>query len=368
VWDLLTLQPPGARPLIRAPLVGDAYEFGTQAYRAGVYAGAVEQGVPPGVPVIVSDDPAAWRAAAWTAGRNPFIGVVHGELAEYDELVRRYAPYVSAFVGVSHRVTQRVRSVLGHDRIPTVTIPCGIRLPDMPRRAHTRGDPIRLVWVGRMREEAKRVSDLPKIAACLRERRAPFSMDIMGDGEERPSLAEEISRRGLGELVRLHLWGTPTAVESLLGGADVLLLPSNREGMPITVMEALSLGCAIVASRVSGVEDYENHALANGCFWVHDIGNVEAAASAIERAAETNPDSRAARARALAEAEFSVERTVEHYQRLIHELRPPQSLLPSVLDRHPTLRRLVSMPVAAQRIARLWSSGRYRRPERASAQ
>ena len=368
VSDLLTLSHPGERPQIVSPEVSDAYEFGTEAYRAGIYATAVRNRVPAGVPLIVSDDPAAWRAAAWTANRNPFIAVIHGELGGYDLLVSRYAPFVSAYVGVSQRVTRRVRAVLGHDRIPTATIPCGIRMPEMPQRMRSRSDPIRLAWVGRMQEEAKRVSDLPKIAACLRSRGVRFSMDIMGDGEQRPLLVEGISRARLNELVRLHPWGTPTEVQALLREADVLLLPSNREGMPITVMEALSVGCAVVASRVSGVEDYERHPLAARCFWVHEIGNVEEAVAAVERATETDSSRRASSARALAETEFSVSRTVEHYTRLARNIRKTESLRPSIIQRHPALRAIVSMPVAAQRIARLWSMGRYHRPQRIVAQ
>jgi glycosyltransferase involved in cell wall biosynthesis len=363
VWDLLTQRDPAARPHLEAPTVGDGYEFGTEAYRAGIYASAVRKGVPAGVPLIVSDDPGAWRAAAWLAGRNPFIAVVHGELDLYDRLVQHYAPHVSAFVGVSHRVTRRIRNLLGHDRIPTVTIPCGIRLPSMHRRVHAPSAPIRLAWVGRMQEEAKRISDLPKIAACLRERGVPFAMDIMGDGDQRQTLTEDIFRRQLTDVVRLRPWGTPAEVQSLLSDADLLLLPSNREGMPITVMEALGLGCGVVASRVSGVEDYEHHLLAADCFWVHAVGDVSAAATAVQRAAEIDPAHRSARARALAEAEFAVERSVERYEPLVRELPVRESLRPNILARGHTLRRAVSMLVAAQRIARLWSSRRYRRPE-----
>ena len=213
----------GVRPHLAAPAVGDAYEFGTEAYRAGIYAAAVRESVPPGVPVITSDDPAAWRAAAWLAGRNPFIGVVHGQLDEYDALVRRYAAHASAFVGVSQRVTRRVRAVVGHDRIPALTIPCGIRLPELPRRTGARGGPVRLVWVGRMREEAKRISDLPKIATSLRDRGVPFVLDIMGDGEDRPALLAELARLKLTDVVRVRPWGAPADVQSLLSAGDVLV-------------------------------------------------------------------------------------------------------------------------------------------------
>ena len=123
-----------------------------------------------------------------------------------------------------------------------------------------------------------------------------------------------------------------------------------------------------IASRVSGVEDYEHHPRATGCLWVHEIGDVSAAATAIERAATIDTDHRTRQARALAEAEFSAQRSVERYEPLLRQLRGAASLLPPWMDRHPALRGLVSMPVAAQRIARLWSRGRYRRPERVAVQ
>jgi glycosyltransferase involved in cell wall biosynthesis len=187
-------------------------------------------------------------------------------------------------------------------------------------------------------------------------------MKIMGDGEERPNLLEDIARNGLTGVVRVLPWGTPAEVQLLLREADLLLLPSNVEGMPIVVMEALALGCAVVASRVSGIEDYEDHALAPGCFWVYTVGDVSAAATAIQRAQEVEAAVRRARARAFAETEFSIARCVERYTSFIRELSPSMRLQPSLIERHPVLRSLVSVPVAAQRVARLWARGRYNRP------
>jgi hypothetical protein len=147
-----------------------------------------------------------------------------------------------------------------------------------------------------------------------------------------------------------------------LQASDVLLLPSNREGMPITVMEALSHGCAVVASRVSGVEDYEHHLLAPGCFWVHTVGDTDQAAAHVEAARALDPRVRAERARRLAEAEFSVERTVERYAALLSQLAATRSMPRNALERGGALTRFVATAVASERVLRLWVTGRYRRP------
>jgi glycosyltransferase involved in cell wall biosynthesis len=361
VADILAAEPVADRPTLTTPLVGSAFEFGTEAYRASVYARALVAGVPASVAVLVGDDPAAWRAAASLSQRNPFIAVIHGEWAGYDALVRRYERSISAFVGVSNRVTQRVRAVVPNARVPIVTIACGIRSRDNVQRVPGADVPLRLAWVGRMSEEAKRVSDLPKIAAALRERGIPFSLEIMGDGEERALVADSIRQRNLESHVTLLPWGTPAEVQQLLARVDVMLLPSNREGMPITVMEALGLGCGIVATRISGIEDYAEHPAAEGCLWTYPVGDVAAAAAAIDLAANTDPAERVRRAKQLATLEFSAARAVERYTELIAAL-PKTHYTPGGTSWRERIARALSYPVAAQRIVRVWSTGRFSRP------
>ena len=87
--DLFAAVPASQRPTIIAPEVGDSFEFGTSAYRAAEYTAAVVANVPAGVPMIVSNDAATWEAGAHVCGRNPMIGVLHGNYVGYDRLVTR---------------------------------------------------------------------------------------------------------------------------------------------------------------------------------------------------------------------------------------------------------------------------------------
>jgi glycosyltransferase involved in cell wall biosynthesis len=363
VADILAAEAASDRPTLTTPVVGSAFEFGTEAYRASIYARALVAGVPAAVPVLVGDDSATWRAAASLSWRNPFIAVIHGEWPGYDSLVRRHQQSISAFVGVSDRVTRRIRALVPNTEVPVATIACGIRLRNNFTRAVVRDRPLRLAWVGRMREEAKRVSDLPKIAAVLRDRGLAFSLEIMGDGEERSLVADRIRELQLEEHVTLLPWGTPAQVQHLLARADVMLLPSNREGMPITVMEALGLGCGVVATRISGIEDYADHPAAEGCLWTYPVGDVEAATVAITRAASVDPAERARRAERLAALEFSAARAVDRYSELIARLPAPRHR-PHDTRWREGVSRLFSYAVAAQRIVRMWSTGRFHRPAR----
>ena len=350
----------GALPGLRLiePLVGPEFEFGTEAYRASVYARALVAAVPDGVPVITSDDPAAWRAASWLARRNPAILVVHGDYRGYYERLERYGPGAAAIVPISRRIEMRIRErSLGGGALVEY-IPTGVVLEHRSEHAaHDDGGPARLLWVGRMDEDSKRVSDLPRIAARLRERGVDFRLTLVGDGAARAALEAAVDDESLRDRITFHGWAGSDDVHAMLGRSDVLLLPSNREGLPVAMMEALSAGCAVVASRVSGVEDYESHPLADGCLWVHFVGDVDAASRLAGEALAIPRAERARKARALADAEFSIERCAERYAELVARLpRAPANGHPMGPVRQHLI-ELASAPVAAQRRLRLWARG-----------
>ena len=341
------------------PPVGPEFEFGTEAYRAAVYARALLDVVPEGVPVITSDDPAAWRAASWLASRNPAILVIHGDYDGYYSRLERYAPIASAIVPISRRIEERIRERSLGAAARVEHIPLGIALGEARAESPSaRDDVLRLLWVGRMDESSKRISDLPRIATRLRERGAGFLMTFVGDGADRPALESAVNAANLRDRIRFHGWASSRDVHAMLRESDVLLLPSNREGLPVAMMEALAAGCAVVASRVSGVEDYESHLFAKGSLWVHDVGDANRAAELVAQALAVPRAERIRRARALAEAEFSIERCAERYTELIAHLpatRTPGRALGSFRKR---LIELVSAPIAAERRLRLWAADR----------
>jgi glycosyltransferase involved in cell wall biosynthesis len=351
------------QPQIVAPVVGSRYEFGMEAHRAGVYASAIVRHVPVGVPTVVSDDPAAWRGGAGLAGRHPFVPVMHSDDEHYYSLFRRYGRAAAGVVCVSTRVARRTTPLVHGCDIPVATIPCGTRLRRCAQEPAVVDGAVRLIWVGRMVEGQKRVSDLPRIVARVRALGLDCVLDVVGEGPARGPMEEALARGGggLADRVRFHGWLGTAEVWLRLAESDILLLPSNFEGMPVVIMEALGAGCAVVGTRISGVEDYEHHPLAEGCYWLYAVGDVEAAAQAVVTAARVPRDERRRRARSLAEAEFTIERCVERYSAFLGGLRvSPGSgsgWSGSGLRRH--LVSALSVPVAAQRMARLWARGAY---------
>jgi glycosyltransferase involved in cell wall biosynthesis len=82
---------------------------------------------------------------------------------------------------------------------------------------------------------------------------APVRFFSVGRGPLEAELAAAAHARGLDE--HFVFLGTRTDTARLMAGADVLVLPSHQEGLPVALMEAMSAGLPVVATIVGGVPD-----------------------------------------------------------------------------------------------------------------
>ncbi len=113
-------------------------------------------------------------------------------------------------------------------------------------------DEVLALTVANMRSE-KGYDVLLEAAAVVVASGAPVRLAAVGRGPLEAELSAEVKARGLGD--RLHLLGTRTDTARLMAGADVFVLPSHQEGLPVALMEAMSSGLPVVATRVGGVPD-----------------------------------------------------------------------------------------------------------------
>ena len=81
---------------------------------------------------------------------------------------------------------------------------------------------------------------------------------FVGDGELRDALHRMAIDLGVERACRFV--GVRQDIADILAAADVMVLPSLSEGFPFVLLEALAMGCPVVASRVNGVPELiENH-------------------------------------------------------------------------------------------------------------
>jgi glycosyltransferase involved in cell wall biosynthesis len=82
---------------------------------------------------------------------------------------------------------------------------------------------------------------------------------LAGIGPTRPDLEAQVTRLGLQKHVTFLGLVSRSELPALLARTDVVVLPSYWEGLPVSLIEALSAGKAIVASRVGGNPELVTH-------------------------------------------------------------------------------------------------------------
>ncbi len=122
---------------------------------------------------------------------------------------------------------------------------------------------------------------------------------IAGDGPLLWDVARDVARRGLAGAVRLL--GHRADLPELMAAADLLVLPSRFEGLPLVALEAMAAGLPIVASDVPGNAEMLEHGHSG---WLSPAGDAAAFAATIVSAL-SDPDRLAAVAAAGIERQQS---------------------------------------------------------------
>jgi glycosyltransferase involved in cell wall biosynthesis len=296
------------------------YEFGTEMYKTHVYADLLYENVPFQTPVILSDDFSIWRTSELLSGSFKFLGVLHSDEEKYYQLARKFESFIDAFICVSGRITKKLKE-FNTDRNLVATIPCGIPLFDCLDAQKKEHDLLHLIYVGRISEYQKRVSDLLNICLKLTEHKIQYHLKIIGDGEDKKELIDKFVSAGLAEAVSFLGWLNKEQINFHLSNSDFLLLTSNFEGMPIAMMEALCCGSSVISTRVSGVEDYEDHPLSRNCLWINDIGDVKGAVENIVLAKSIPVNIRNQSAKQFARQEFSISGCYNRYIEVVSKFK-----------------------------------------------
>lgn len=149
-----------------------------------------------------------------------------------------------------------------------VLIPHGLRaIPFLSRKearmalAQAIGRPLPddAVLIGTIAELARNkglsylISGLSKLPPNTINYYRGFASIVIGEGEERQKLQQQIDSLGLRDTV--HLAGFIPDAARLLKGFDIFALPSVKEGLPYTLMAAMAAGLPAVATRVGGIPD-----------------------------------------------------------------------------------------------------------------
>jgi glycosyltransferase involved in cell wall biosynthesis len=138
---------------------------------------------------------------------------------------------------------------------------------------------------------------------------------LIGAGEESESLAGLVAEHGLQEHVELTGALPQDGVREHLTRADLFVLPSFAEGVPVVLMEAMSMEIPCIGTRVGGIAELIEDGVDS---WLAHSGDLDGLTERL-RAALTNPAAMGEigkRARQKIIAEFDINKSAAQFAKL----------------------------------------------------
>ena len=189
-----------------------------------------------------------------------------------------------AVVVVSRHMQARMREWLGAEfPVHLVYNPVNVRDFDAclsrapsPRRGRRRPTLLFMGWMLEFKGIFDLLDVLPRVLQSVPDALFRFG----GDGADMDRMRAEVARRGLEESVELLGWITGQQKMHAFTAADVFCLPSHSEGLPITIIEAMSAGLPVVATRISGIPE---EVIEGETGLLYALGDLDGLADAISR-------------------------------------------------------------------------------------
>lgn len=270
------------------------------------------------------------RYAGLLAGVPALVHVEHNSRERYTRWRLKQAHWLArhtaAIVGCSEGVRQQLLA-LGFPAERTVAISNGIRTAPFaqadaqPFENRTPG----IVMAARFARQKDHLTLLQALA-LLRQRGLQPPVSLAGQGSRRHREAAQALARELGLEAQVRFLGHCPDVPALLMSHQLCVLSSHYEGMPLSLVEGMAAGCAVVGSDVPGIRELIQDGT-NGRLVAH--ADAAALADAIEQLLRhpAQAANLAHRARQQALQCYTLECMTGAYERLLLSLCPTDAAM-----------------------------------------
>jgi len=144
-------------------------------------------------------------------------------------------------------------------------------IPGRNRRSHPA--PIRLLSVGRLSQEKGQAILIESVAA-LSSRGKDVQLHLVGDGPDRRWLEQYSEELGVSSHVVFKGWLQQAQLMEPYLDTDIFVLSSLAEGIPIVLLEAMSLKKVCVAPCIAGIPEVIEHGANGMLFSVGDVNEL----------------------------------------------------------------------------------------------
>lgn len=135
-----------------------------------------------------------------------------------------------------------------------VTLMNIVPTPTMAKQPRTEGAPISLVYLGYIYKE-KGIFDLLDVIASNRDRWLGHLTLTIGGQWNEDRVLNFIKDNDLGGIVKFVGWVSGDDKATILSKTDILILPSYYEGLPISILEAMSYAMPVITTPVGGIPE-----------------------------------------------------------------------------------------------------------------
>lgn len=268
------------------------------------------------------------RLAGWCL-RVPVVYTVHGfAFKPAAPIVRRLAARLTEWCLAP--LTTRLICVAQAERALAASLPISPRhievirngIPDTPLRANPEAPLRRIVMVARLK--APKRPDL-LIRAFVEANITDCELVIAGEGPDMAALQTLVASEASGRHVTLC--GNVADIPWLLSSAQVFVLVSEHEGLPLSILEAMRAGLPVIASDLPGIREQLDNG--DGCLVPNNDVSYLAAAM---RTFAASPEFRAtlgARARARWARDFRLDRMADATWRVYQDAMAMEAAVPT---------------------------------------
>lgn len=141
-----------------------------------------------------------------------------------------------------------------------------------------------MVCVGRICEQKGQLL-LIEAVKKLHDNGLTIHLVLAGDGEMREEVESLIKQYHLQPSITITGWISSDEVRDYILAAEIMVLPSFAEGLPVVIMEAMSLKRPVISTYVAGIPELIEHKK-NG--WLCAAGDVDALAKVMQEALATS--------------------------------------------------------------------------------
>lgn len=189
------------------------------------------------------------------------VGVAHSNDVEHYEHVYRLGLYWNKIIAVSNYIKNKIIEYNQSFANKTVTVYNGVPVPKtIDERQNNNSKKVNIIYSGRIVHHQKRVERYIEIVNLLLERQVDFTLTMVGEGDQLPSLQAEFAPLIDRNIVNLPGRVSIEKVNEYFSQSDIFLLLSDFEGLPVSLLEAMVNGCIpLVTDIKSSIPEIINH-------------------------------------------------------------------------------------------------------------